>query len=1019
MSPPVPRQLMREPTDRTRRLMVNRPVREMAQGRPARPAYRSRPESRSSNVSRQRSRCGSLASSPMLRQRRVNISHEFTTGMAEVINQFTQQQNAALEEQKAKYHKYIKRLKRELAEESDVIAQQTSQISTQTHEIKDLQASREEMAGQLRDLKAKLGASEDRARKLEEKYRACKTHLNSAIQEQQDLYTRSKKHWEQMDALTQQLEEKEVELSRERESTRVLSEKLQRLQATSTGFEALAAQGKEILNRLGEQAKKTEEQRQKLADELRDRLDAVANRLEALSGMASSQSDALASLRQTQDESMNSVTIKLGNMLECREAAKNATTQLSTDLEINLAKVWQRLDNQLESLSKQLAEKSEENGMMSTLYRRKEAECEKHMKELAALRDTTEKQEQQIQDLDSSLFALDAAHEESEDKIRRLEESAAETAQLREELKSKAAVVAELQSKLDAQDRAHASELHTYTSDIRKLVQALQEKDLSSGIAAQQAAEAARCEIRLEMEKANSKTERLLHETEQQRNALASQVEELKQELREKEQADSRNSATIHSLQERLSTAEAKQNTMTDEFTQRLASLGESESRLTSQVADLETELKATKDRAVELEGESRLQHARFEALIAGLKQWAAQVGLSTDGLNGLGDGNKSVEEIRAELLRALGQPQFSRRSQTLTPEEHTDLRPDVENSRFFSGGAGQSQTDVETHTALDQRTNGGADEALREGTRTEGVSDENSQLPYASTLHHMRRVVVRSPANAPSEPVAPSIDQEKMRRRGALQPKSIMKRVTRSTSSMMKQGESNSAAGHGAFKRNGGIESLQGTSALNGCKGRPEGTRVTPAPDLQPPENTDGVLSRRPSKRRRSETAKLDDSGRALGAPSQGKTTELSISGSVPAPQRAEPDFTYTALAGPQQGDPESHRRRHPSNASISQESRSTAAQNSRRKPGSGSQGSQRTASAHATQVLGPRQPNLRTYGSQRTSGEHRAVKDTQSSLESQSQTRYWQRLKESQDSITFSHGANEAENLLAAFRD
>ncbi|SPQ23200.1 d42d6844-add0-49bf-a980-3505cee3d2a5 [Thermothielavioides terrestris] len=540
--------------------------------------------------------------------------------MAEVINQFTQQQNAALEEQKAKYHKYIKRLKRELAEESDVIAQQTSQISTQTHEIKDLQALREEMAGQLRDLEAKLGASEDRARKLEEKYRPCKTHLNSAIQEQQDLYTRSKKHWEQsieemrameksqntdtemtvrkaeairaqmmekvrqaiaqnktealelykrMDALTQQLEEKEAELSRERESTRVLSEKVQRLQATSTGFEALAAQGKEILDQLGEQAKKTDEQRQKFADELRDRLDAVANRLEALSGMASSQSDALASLRQTQDESLNSVTIKLDNVLECREAAKNATTQLSTDLEINLAKVWQRLDNQLESLSKQLAEKSEENGMMSTLYRRKEAECEKHMKELAALRDTTEKQEQQIQDLDSSLFALDAAHEESEDKIRRLQESAAETAQLREELKSKAAVVAELQSKLDAQDRAHASELHMYTSDIRKLVQALQEKDLSSGIAAQQAAEAARCEIRLEMEKANSKTERLLHETEKQRNALASQVEELKQELREKEQGDSRNSATIHSLQERLSTAEAKQNTMTDEFTQR------------------------------------------------------------------------------------------------------------------------------------------------------------------------------------------------------------------------------------------------------------------------------------------------------------------------------------------------------------------------------------------------------------------------------------------------------------------
>jgi chromosome segregation ATPase len=131
----------------------------------------------------------------MLRQRRVNISHEFTTGLAGVINQFTQQQSAALEEQKAKYHKYIKRLRRDLAEESAVVAQQLSHIDAQTKEIKDLQGSKEQMASLLSDIEVKLSASEDRARRLEEKYRACKTHLNSAIQEQQDLYTRSKKQW--------------------------------------------------------------------------------------------------------------------------------------------------------------------------------------------------------------------------------------------------------------------------------------------------------------------------------------------------------------------------------------------------------------------------------------------------------------------------------------------------------------------------------------------------------------------------------------------------------------------------------------------------------------------------------------------------------------------------------------------------------------------------------------------------------------------------------------------------------
>lgn len=131
----------------------------------------------------------------MVRQRRVNISHEFTTGMAGVINQFTHQQNAALDEQKAKYHKYIRRLKREFAEESDVIVRQISEIDAQAKNIKDLQDSKTQQANQLQEIGAKLEASEVRARRLEEKYHTCKTHLNSAIQEQQNLYTRSKQQW--------------------------------------------------------------------------------------------------------------------------------------------------------------------------------------------------------------------------------------------------------------------------------------------------------------------------------------------------------------------------------------------------------------------------------------------------------------------------------------------------------------------------------------------------------------------------------------------------------------------------------------------------------------------------------------------------------------------------------------------------------------------------------------------------------------------------------------------------------
>jgi hypothetical protein len=130
----------------------------------------------------------------MVRQRRVNISHEFTTGMAGVINQFTHQQNAALEEQKAKYHKYIRRLERELAEESSIVARQMAELDGQVKFINGIQESKEDLERQLLEVGVKLESSEDRTRKLEEKYHACKTHLNSAIQEQQSLYTFSKQH---------------------------------------------------------------------------------------------------------------------------------------------------------------------------------------------------------------------------------------------------------------------------------------------------------------------------------------------------------------------------------------------------------------------------------------------------------------------------------------------------------------------------------------------------------------------------------------------------------------------------------------------------------------------------------------------------------------------------------------------------------------------------------------------------------------------------------------------------------
>ncbi len=77
--------------------------------------------------------------------------------------------------------------------------------------------------------------------------------------------------YDKIAALTQQAEEKEIELRQERESVRALSKQLQELQDTSSGFEALAAQGKAILDKIGEQQAKADEQHRKSTEELQNR----------------------------------------------------------------------------------------------------------------------------------------------------------------------------------------------------------------------------------------------------------------------------------------------------------------------------------------------------------------------------------------------------------------------------------------------------------------------------------------------------------------------------------------------------------------------------------------------------------------------------------------------------------------------------------------------------------------------------------------------------------------------------
>ncbi|KAL2168696.1 hypothetical protein VTG60DRAFT_6922 [Thermothelomyces hinnuleus] len=74
-----------------------------------------------------------------------------------------------------------------------------------------------------------------------------------------------------INTLTQQAEEKDAQLSRERESVRFLTEKLQNIQSVSSSFEALSSQGRDILQRIEEEQMRAEETQQQSMKGIRDR----------------------------------------------------------------------------------------------------------------------------------------------------------------------------------------------------------------------------------------------------------------------------------------------------------------------------------------------------------------------------------------------------------------------------------------------------------------------------------------------------------------------------------------------------------------------------------------------------------------------------------------------------------------------------------------------------------------------------------------------------------------------------
>ncbi|KAK4229353.1 hypothetical protein QBC38DRAFT_386700 [Podospora fimiseda] len=756
--------------------------------------------------------------------------------MAGIINQYNKTQRSALDKQRVHYKKQIKTLERELAKSAEATTHYRGRSEAKSKELKELQAASDNMAAKITELEIKLDASEMLPNQLNQRIQELEQNFNQAVIEQQDLYVRSKTHCDetikelqeivvmkqaaaekaiqnaeairddmmqrfrqgiaqhkvealelghQIETLTQQIEGKDMVLIQQKETIRDLSEKVNDLETSSHSFESLATQNQELLRQIDHHGSQAQKQSEACAKETWNRLASVSNSLDTLAKSLSDQPRVISSIQEVQTRELGSIATKLDAILQTRESAKEVTKQLSTELDTQMGKIWERLDNQIETLSQQLAQKAEENGMLSALCKEKEMTYERLEQDMEELQKASAEQIEKIQALrereQEYHLAMEAAREDdqqhTQELTERLKASEAETSRLTEQLKLKMESMTNLGEQMKVKEEEFGNGLRSFSAEILKLNQVIENKDRAAQDAIARATEMAAREVHVKMEETLAETQQHIRQRDEHIKGLQTQLGELKRSLHDKEQNQRRDACSLSSLRETLSTAQLKEKELSEKLTTQSAKFNELEGQLRSRMDIVNAELEATKRRVIEyereieaakekaekFERESRNQRARAQALFSAVKDWAHKGGFETASFDEICGEKKSAEEVGSGLSQALAQLGLSQRVQ-VNYHRRDDLLLDGNEPHF-------NNTNRELPVLLSQESYFG---------------NTSEQPQEVLALIHSRRVVVRSPANDRDTPIPPSVSEEKVRRREGAQPKSIMKttvaRVTRST---------------------------------------------------------------------------------------------------------------------------------------------------------------------------------------------------------------------------------------------
>lgn len=719
------------------------------------------------------------------------------------------------------FHGIIANLKCKLKRQETDAARYKERTRDKDGVIRKLEKDHDQLVATLQATEKNLQERSAKFSKLDEKCRTYKEHLNSAIAEQQELYRATKakcdgaitqmrdeeskrKHLQErerkqaeaarerlnqlikntiaehahkerqlndkIEFLSQKVEGRDADLELERERTQALLQQHANITSVQDTLKEFQAKMDQVVFKVSETALFRDKQDDPRVGEMHVKIDRIMENLHSLDERACSRDEISRELQELNEKAVVSILGKLEPLLESQLDTRSGLDSLSEGLEEYVDEVWAALEDRQAVLEERVEQRQAENEQRTDFLRRELETSEQDRVQqdqfIHGLEQTIEDRQSEIEVLCREVAELEQGQADSLVQSEYLEQIQEEHAKLKEEVTVKTAHVSDLQASLEKSKSALEMKEKDHRETTEELRRVLEKRLAEAQSSQVQAVEAAQQNAMVRMNEIKIDLERRFSQVLEERAVLQRELEAAKQQLMATKDDGSKTSEKIHNLEQELKVSKTETIRISENVNQRDAEQQITTEQQAKLIEDLQSQIESTGKKYNNLVENAKSYDVAACKVLQSLKQWTSDY----SAIQELGTELSKAEDREVNQIDPRFQPLVQ--IQLLQKAVAQYCRTQTEAVEMLSGGMSNSDA---FKTAAQATT--------RRRPATSGFQETMSQSSLGGLLNHLRRVVVRSPADCAPSPTPPSVQNEKERRRAADPPRSIMKPVSCSQS--------------------------------------------------------------------------------------------------------------------------------------------------------------------------------------------------------------------------------------------